>query len=98
MGGGGEEEFFHAAPADPPACPPQPEPPAFDDVWGADDDVKATALFPFGSHEGALRCDLRFGAGDKITVLNQERDDWWEGQVVGQHQIGIFPAAYVRLD
>ncbi|XP_053565711.1 SH3 domain-containing YSC84-like protein 1 isoform X2 [Bombina bombina] len=57
--------------------------------------MTATALYPFeGQHPG----DLKFQAGDKITVITNTdlQFDWWEGKLKGK--TGIFPANYVQLN
>ncbi|XP_074065665.1 SH3 domain-containing YSC84-like protein 1 isoform X2 [Macrotis lagotis] len=57
--------------------------------------VEVTALYSF---EGQQPGDLKFKAGDRITVISKTNShfDWWEGSLRGQ--TGIFPANYVSLD
>ncbi|CAK7296616.1 SH3 domain-containing YSC84-like protein 1 [Vulpes lagopus] len=57
--------------------------------------IEVTALYSF---EGQQPGDLKFQAGDRITVLSKTDShfDWWEGKLRGQ--TGIFPANYVTMD
>lgn len=57
--------------------------------------VEVTALYSF---EGQQPGDLKFQAGDRITVISKTDShfDWWEGKLRGQ--TGIFPANYVTMN
>ncbi|XP_075413298.1 SH3 domain-containing YSC84-like protein 1 [Tenrec ecaudatus] len=57
--------------------------------------VEVTALYSF---EGQQPGDLKFQAGDRITVISKTEShfDWWEGKLRGQ--TGIFPANYVTMN
>lgn len=50
------------------------------------------ALYDFdGENEG----DLKLCAGEKVKVINNADDNWWEGRSKGQ--TGFFPASYVQV-
>ncbi|XP_074065664.1 SH3 domain-containing YSC84-like protein 1 isoform X1 [Macrotis lagotis] len=73
-----------------------PELPFYPDTVGnSSQPVEVTALYSF---EGQQPGDLKFKAGDRITVISKTNShfDWWEGSLRGQ--TGIFPANYVSLD
>ncbi|XP_072490432.1 SH3 domain-containing YSC84-like protein 1 isoform X1 [Notamacropus eugenii] len=73
-----------------------PELPSYEDTVGnSSQPVEVTALYSF---EGQQPGDLKFKAGDRITVISKTNShfDWWEGRLQGQ--TGIFPANYVSLD
>ncbi|XP_068964748.1 SH3 domain-containing YSC84-like protein 1 isoform X6 [Petaurus breviceps papuanus] len=73
-----------------------PELPSYQDTVGSSSQpVQVTALYSF---EGQQPGDLKFKAGDRITVISKTNShfDWWEGRLQGQ--TGIFPANYVSLD
>ncbi|XP_007952829.1 SH3 domain-containing YSC84-like protein 1 [Orycteropus afer afer] len=57
--------------------------------------IEVTALYSF---EGQQPGDLKFQAGDRITVISKTDShfDWWEGKLRGQ--TGIFPANYVTMN
>ncbi|XP_017657956.1 SH3 domain-containing YSC84-like protein 1 [Nannospalax galili] len=62
---------------------------------GSNQPVEVTALYSF---EGQQPGDLKFQAGDRITVISKTDShfDWWEGKLRGQ--TGIFPANYVTMN
>uniref|UniRef100_F6XJ09 SH3 domain-containing YSC84-like protein 1 n=3 Tax=Monodelphis domestica TaxID=13616 RepID=F6XJ09_MONDO len=66
-----------------------------DSVGSSSHPVEVTALYSF---EGQQPGDLKFQAGDRITVISKTNShfDWWEGRLRGQ--TGIFPANYVSVD
>lgn len=64
-------------------------------VGNSSQPIEVTALYSF---EGQQPGDLRFQAGDRITVTSKTDShfDWWEGRLRGQ--TGIFPANYVTIN
>ncbi|XP_044516861.1 SH3 domain-containing YSC84-like protein 1 [Gracilinanus agilis] len=73
-----------------------PKLPSYQDSVGSSSrPVEVTALYSF---EGQQPGDLKFQAGDRITVISKTNShfDWWEGRLRGQ--TGIFPANYVSVD
>lgn len=58
------------------------------DIWS---DPQCIAEFDFSAE---MECDLSLKVGDKVTILNCDMDDWWEGSLNGK--IGIFPANRVK--
>lgn len=54
--------------------------------------VQVRANYDFGAENEA---ELSFALGDIITVLNQDDEGWWEGELNGQR--GLFPSNYVEV-
>ena len=53
----------------------------------------AVALFDY---ESAEDCDLRFSAGDRISLLKRVDAEWYHGESL-DGRFGIFPASYVEV-
>ena len=49
------------------------------------------AIYPY---TGSQDDELSFEAGDVINIVNQDKDDWWSGELNGK--TGVFPANYVE--
>jgi hypothetical protein len=54
--------------------------------------IKVKALYDY---EPTSPGDLSFKAGDILHIHNQPDQDWWEGELNGQH--GTVPANYVEI-
>ncbi|KIY63533.1 SH3-domain-containing protein [Cylindrobasidium torrendii FP15055 ss-10] len=71
------------------AVPPPPPPPA----PAAPAGVTAKALWDYNA-DGSDGDDLSFSAGDIITIVKEDDEDWWTGEIHGRR--GLFPTNYVE--
>jgi hypothetical protein len=51
-----------------------------------------TALYPFLQQKPGV---LNFKKGDRLTILDSSRNDWWKAELNGK--LGMVPAKYIQL-
>ncbi|XP_026528554.1 sorbin and SH3 domain-containing protein 1 isoform X6 [Notechis scutatus] len=54
----------------------------------------AIAKFSFS---GDTAVEMSFRKGERITLIRQVDENWYEGKILGTHRQGIFPGSYVDI-
>uniref|UniRef100_A0A8C6Y157 Sorbin and SH3 domain containing 1 n=1 Tax=Naja naja TaxID=35670 RepID=A0A8C6Y157_NAJNA len=54
----------------------------------------AIAKFSFN---GDTAVEMSFRKGERITLIRQVDENWYEGKILGTHRQGIFPGSYVDI-